>query len=194
MHDGAQRNGRDIARRGEFITREDWQTVRVPFSSLKATVHGEPVDAEPLALDAVESIALYIADGKDGPFRLEVDWIRAVDRVRLRADRAEVAWHDGFEPPHEGRVHVGEVVGDAEADHALPVEVRPELLPEFAEVRLLHDEDDIGPRDERRGEPFLRVAGQSRRGDLDAGVGGEDRFGCRARSRFRLQTKRTCFT
>ncbi len=58
--------------------------------------------------------------------------------------------------------------------------MRPELLPQFAEVRLLHDEDDIGPRDERRGEPFLRVAGQSRRGDLDAGVGGEDRFGCRA--------------
>lgn len=79
VHDGAQRNGRDIARRADFSTQEDWQTVRVPFSSLEATVHGEPVDAEPLALDAVESIALYIADGKDGPFRLEVDWIRAVE-------------------------------------------------------------------------------------------------------------------
>jgi hypothetical protein len=24
-----------------------------------------------------ESIGIYIIDGKDGPFRLEVDWIRA---------------------------------------------------------------------------------------------------------------------
>ena len=77
VHDGAERGGRDVARRGGFTTTEAWRTVRVPFSSLKATVHGEPVDAEPLALESVESIALYIADGQDGPFRLEVDWIRA---------------------------------------------------------------------------------------------------------------------
>ncbi|OZC02963.1 CIA30 family protein [Rubricoccus marinus] len=79
VHDGAQIDGKDVARRGDFPTTEDWQTVRVPFSSLGATVHGEPVEAEPLALDAVESVALYIADGQDGPFELEVDWIRAAE-------------------------------------------------------------------------------------------------------------------
>lgn len=79
MDDGSERGGRDVARRGSFATTEDWRTVRVPFSSLEATVHGEPANAEPLDLGGVESIALYIADGKDGPFRLEVDWIRAVE-------------------------------------------------------------------------------------------------------------------
>lgn len=79
VSDGTRRNGRDVAQRGAFTTTEEWRTVRVPFSSLEATVHGEPVEAEPLALDAVESIALFIADGQDGPFRLEVDWIRAAD-------------------------------------------------------------------------------------------------------------------
>ena len=79
VDDGTQRDHRDVARRAEFSTSDDWQTVRVPFSSLEATVHGEPIDAEPLALDAVESVALYIADGQDGPFELEVDWIRAAE-------------------------------------------------------------------------------------------------------------------
>jgi hypothetical protein len=32
-------------------------------------VHGE--------LSTVKSIGIYIIDGQDGPFRLEVDWIRA---------------------------------------------------------------------------------------------------------------------
>ena len=79
VHDGARIDGKDVARRAEFATTDDWQTVRVPFSTLEATAHGEPVDAEPLALDAVESVALYIGDGKDGPFELEVDWIRAAE-------------------------------------------------------------------------------------------------------------------
>lgn len=79
VSDGTKQGWRDVARRGAFTTTETWQTVRIPFSSLEATVHGEPIAAGPLKLDAVESIALYIADGQDGPFRLEVDWIRAAE-------------------------------------------------------------------------------------------------------------------
>lgn len=54
-----------------------WERVRVPFDSLEETAHGEPVSPGPLDLMAVTSIGIYIIDGKDGPFRLEVDWIRA---------------------------------------------------------------------------------------------------------------------
>jgi hypothetical protein len=41
------------------------------------------------SLSAVESIGIYIIDGKDGPFRLEVDWIRAYrkDAHRKNAHR-----------------------------------------------------------------------------------------------------------
>ena len=79
VDDGTKDGDRDVARRGEFDTSDDWQTVRVPFDDLEATVHGEPIDVAPLAPEAVESIALYIADGQDGPFELEVDWIRATE-------------------------------------------------------------------------------------------------------------------
>jgi hypothetical protein len=79
VDDGTRVGGREVARRGEFATTDDWQTVRVPFSSLTATAHGDPVQVGPLSLDAVQSLALYIADGQDGPFELEVDWIRAAE-------------------------------------------------------------------------------------------------------------------
>jgi len=75
--DGTRSRGREVNRRGPFPTTGSWKTVRVPFASLEETAHGEPVSVDPLDLSAVTSIGIYIIDGKDGPFRLEVDWIRA---------------------------------------------------------------------------------------------------------------------
>lgn len=77
VSDGTESRGREVNRRGPFPTTDSWETVRVPFGSLEETAHGEPVSVAPLDLSAVTSIGIYIIDGKDGPFRLEVDWIRA---------------------------------------------------------------------------------------------------------------------
>ena len=77
VNDGTRQGRREVSRRAPFPTTDAWQTVRVPFSDLKTTVHGEPVTAGPLDRAAVQAIGLYIIDGQDGPFRLEVDWIRA---------------------------------------------------------------------------------------------------------------------
>ena len=77
VSDGTESRGREVNRRGPFPTTGSWETVRVPFDSLEETAHGEPVSPGPLNLSAVTSIGIYIIDGKDGPFRLEVDWIRA---------------------------------------------------------------------------------------------------------------------
>ena len=77
VSDGTESRGREVNRRGPFPTTGSWKTVRVPFDSLEETAHGEPVSPGPLNLAAVTSIGIYIIDGKDGPFRLEVDWIRA---------------------------------------------------------------------------------------------------------------------
>jgi len=76
VDDGTRSRGREVTRRGPVPTGGSWQTVRVPFDSLEQSAHGEPVNAGPLDRSAVESIGIYIADGTDGPFRLEVDWIR----------------------------------------------------------------------------------------------------------------------
>ena len=79
VDDGTRsRRGIPVSRRGAFPTTEDWQIVRVAFEELETTAFGEPVSVAPLAPEAVRSLGLYIVDGIDGPFRLEVDWIRAV--------------------------------------------------------------------------------------------------------------------
>ena len=77
VDDGTRSQGREVNRRGPVPTSDSWETVRVSFASLEESAHGEPVSVDPLDLSAVKSIGIYIIDGKDGPFRLEVDWIRA---------------------------------------------------------------------------------------------------------------------
>lgn len=77
VDDGTRSRGREVNRRGPVPTSDTWKTVRVPFASLDESAHGQPVNVDPLDLAAVQSIGIYIIDGKDGPFRLEVDWIRA---------------------------------------------------------------------------------------------------------------------
>jgi len=55
-----------------------WKTVRAPFSKFKATSFGRVLPAFlPLDRSKVESIGFLLADKKAGPFRLEVDSIKA---------------------------------------------------------------------------------------------------------------------
>lgn len=77
VDDDTRRRGRSVSRRAPFDTQADWALVRVPFGSLRTTVFGEPVTAPAIDLANVKRIGLYIVDGQDGPFRLEVDHIRA---------------------------------------------------------------------------------------------------------------------
>jgi hypothetical protein len=78
VDDGTRdRRGRQVSRRATFDTSSEWQTVRVPWSAFESSVFGEPHDAEPLDPADVQAFGLYIIDGNDGPFRLEVDAIRA---------------------------------------------------------------------------------------------------------------------
>jgi hypothetical protein len=77
VDDGTRNRGREVTRRGPVPTTGAWETVRVPFDTLEASAHGEAVSVDPLDRSAVTSIGIYIIDGQDGPFRLEVDWIRA---------------------------------------------------------------------------------------------------------------------
>jgi hypothetical protein len=83
VDDDTRQGGRTVSRRAPVETQEAWAVVRVPFSALRTTVFGQPVSAPPIDLTNVKRIGLYILDGVDGPFRLEVDEIRA-----YRADPA----------------------------------------------------------------------------------------------------------
>ncbi|MEM1116124.1 MAG: CIA30 family protein [Bacteroidota bacterium] len=75
VDDGTWVRRRPVSRRASFPTTGDWQTVRVPFSALQASVFGRAIDAPGLDRSAVGAFGLYIVDGQDGPFRLEVDHI-----------------------------------------------------------------------------------------------------------------------
>ncbi len=77
LDDGLRTYGRTVSRRAPFPTSAEWVVVRVPFGALRSTVFGQAVKAPPIDLARIRSVGLYMVDGQDGPFRLEVDFIRA---------------------------------------------------------------------------------------------------------------------
>ena len=68
-----------VAYRAEFATRADeWLTVTVPMSDFEPTFRGRrPRGAPPLDVSVIQQIGLLLADYEEGPFRLDVAWIRA---------------------------------------------------------------------------------------------------------------------
>jgi NADH dehydrogenase [ubiquinone] 1 alpha subcomplex assembly factor 1 len=56
-----------------------WQVAKIPFSSMSASWRGMrlPKERYPLKKDKIRSVTLMIYDKKDGPFELQVDWIKA---------------------------------------------------------------------------------------------------------------------
>jgi monofunctional biosynthetic peptidoglycan transglycosylase len=63
----------------DFTTKKGvWTTVRLPFKEFVATYRGRVLpDVEPLDPDKVRQIGFLLADKQAGPFRLEIDWVKA---------------------------------------------------------------------------------------------------------------------
>ncbi len=55
----------------------EWATVDVPFTDFRPQWRGQRLPGPALDLRRIEGLGLMIYDKRDGPFRLEVDWIRA---------------------------------------------------------------------------------------------------------------------
>ena len=56
---------------------DDWQIIDVSFDDLEARIFGRRVDAPPFQPQNVTTIGIILADGADGEFSLELDWISA---------------------------------------------------------------------------------------------------------------------
>ncbi len=58
----------------------EWATVFIPFSDFKPTMFGNRMTKNAPRLDVsdFQSVGFHLYDKKDGPFKLEVDWIKAV--------------------------------------------------------------------------------------------------------------------
>jgi len=95
VDDGLRRYERSVSRRAQFSTTAEWTLVRVPFSALRSTIFGQAVSATPIDLAQIRGVGLYIADGQDGPFRIEVDYIRSYAAGEAAHDPAAAA---GREP------------------------------------------------------------------------------------------------
>jgi monofunctional biosynthetic peptidoglycan transglycosylase len=82
-------NGRwKIPFRAEFDTvKDEWVTVFVPYDAMTPTFWGREIKNDPpaLELDKVQSMGLMIYDKKDGPFELQVDWIRTTKEAPTKS-------------------------------------------------------------------------------------------------------------
>jgi len=58
--------------------KEVWATVTIPFNTLVPTFRGRALTNEtPLDISKVKSFSFLISDKQAGPFRLEIDWVKA---------------------------------------------------------------------------------------------------------------------
>lgn len=73
-------SGGPISYRAPLQPPSAWSTVTVPFDALTPYRRGtEVLDAPPFAPAQLRTLGFLIADEQDGPFRLEVAWIRALN-------------------------------------------------------------------------------------------------------------------
>ena len=71
----ARYNGSEIGYQADFKTEDGkFIEVNVPFDAFEPGWRGRDLDGPPLDLPKVEEIGLVLADGKAGPFSIEVDW------------------------------------------------------------------------------------------------------------------------
>jgi NADH dehydrogenase [ubiquinone] 1 alpha subcomplex assembly factor 1 len=77
LRNGVKAGSFDISYWANFETTGDWQTVRIPYEDFRPTFFGEDITgrAPELRPSDVTGAEFYIYDKKDGPFRLEIEWI-----------------------------------------------------------------------------------------------------------------------
>jgi hypothetical protein len=61
----------------------------VPFSALRSTIFGRAVNAPVIDVARIRGLGLYMADGQDGAFRLEVDYVRSYGGYARAANREQ---------------------------------------------------------------------------------------------------------
>lgn len=68
-----------LAYRSEFDTEEGvWKEIRLPFSTFQPSFRGYvPRGAGPLDTRQIRQLGFLIGDKKEGPFRLEIAWVKA---------------------------------------------------------------------------------------------------------------------
>ena len=76
---GVRMEGKSVSYRSNFTTGNGWQEVRIPFDEMDVSWRGRPLSKEehPMIKSKIRSIEFMIYDKQDGPFKLQVDWIKS---------------------------------------------------------------------------------------------------------------------
>tara|TARA_A200000159_G_scaffold20181_1_gene16744 strand:- start:19 stop:612 length:594 start_codon:yes stop_codon:yes gene_type:complete len=76
---GVRMEGKSVSYRSNFTTGNGWQEVKIPFDEMNVSWRGRPLskDEHPLIKSRIRSIEFMIYDKQDGPFKLQVDWIKS---------------------------------------------------------------------------------------------------------------------
>ena len=76
---GVRMDGKSVSYRTNFTTGNGWQEAKVPFDNMDVSWRGRPLSKveHPLLKSKIRSIEFMIYDKKDGPFKLQVDWIKS---------------------------------------------------------------------------------------------------------------------
>jgi len=79
LEDNAQVGQRAVSHRAELTIGEPdgWTTATLSYDDLRPAVFGQPVDAPPFNPEEAREFGIIIADGLNGDFGLEIDWIDA---------------------------------------------------------------------------------------------------------------------
>ena len=76
---GVRMEGKSFSYRTNFDTGNGWQEARIPFDNMDVSWRGRPLSKaeHPLQKSKIRSIEFMIYDKQDGPFKLQVDWIKS---------------------------------------------------------------------------------------------------------------------
>jgi monofunctional biosynthetic peptidoglycan transglycosylase len=78
-----------VAYTTEFDTNPgEWMEIDLPFQAFQPTFRGRvPRRAGPFDLTRIRQMSFLIGDKKEGPFKLEIAWVRTLDQEGPRANR-----------------------------------------------------------------------------------------------------------
>lgn len=76
---GVRMEGKSVSYRTNFDTGNGWQEAKIPFDNMDVSWRGRPLSKaeHPLQKSKIRSIEFMIYDKQDGPFKLQVDWIKS---------------------------------------------------------------------------------------------------------------------
>jgi NADH dehydrogenase [ubiquinone] 1 alpha subcomplex assembly factor 1 len=102
----------EVSFSGKFKTTKDkWTLVKIPFSDFKGSWRGTDLKDKVLDPSNIQRVGIILADKKEGPFEVEIDWIRTYGK-----GKGNVTANISKPESSEGESYPGGIIETAVAD------------------------------------------------------------------------------